>query len=265
MTDMHDVVTAAIDDATKARARISKSRPKQVRNAEERQYVAAIAHTWFRSRRPHVLQQFTGNTDVAAVDGLYQRILAATDTSAARSTYLGDLRQVKEHLIALRGASLTIQMPAPSADSAPDFSKLAADAQMKDILVRRWHECKRCIDAEAHLAAIVMMGGLLEALFVARANTMQNKAPLFKAKATPQDAKTKKPLDLREWTLAPYIAVGHELGWITQSAKDVAVVLRDYRNYVHPEKERAHGIVLTGADSAMLWEIAKSLARQLLT
>jgi hypothetical protein len=109
-----------------------------------------------------------------------------------------------------------------------------------------------------------MMGGLLEALFVARANRMTNKSALFKAKATPLDSKTKKPIDLRDWTLGPYIDVGHELRWITKSGKDVAAVLRDYRNYIHPEKERSHGIVLTPHDSAMLWDVTKNLARQVL-
>jgi hypothetical protein len=135
---------------------------------------------------------------------------------------------------------------------------------MREILERRWDECQRCLDAEAHLAATVMMGGLLEALFVARANRLQDKKPLFTAKATPLDSQTKKPLPLSRWTLQPYLDVGHELGWISSSAKDIAVVLRDYRNYVHPEKERSHGVTLTAHDSDMFWQVTKSLARQLL-
>ena len=114
------------------------------------------------------------------------------------------------------------------------------------------------------LAATVMMGGLLEALFVARANLMPNKAPLFRAIGTPLEAKTKKPIPLKEWTLRPYIDVAAELGWISRSGKDVAAVLRDYRNYIHPEKERAHGVNLNNHDSSMFWAVTKSLARQLL-
>jgi hypothetical protein len=109
-----------------------------------------------------------------------------------------------------------------------------------------------------------MMGGLLEALFVARANLLPNKSPLFRAKSTPLSPKTKKPLALSEWTLRPYIDVGAEIGWISRSGKDVAAVLRDYRNYIHPEKERSHGVRLSDQDSDMLWEVTKSLARQLL-
>ena len=36
---------------------------------------------------------------------------------------------------------------------------------MRGILGRRWEECRKCIAADAPLAAVVMMGGLLEALF----------------------------------------------------------------------------------------------------
>ncbi len=149
-------------------------------------------------------------------------------------------------------------------ERAPDFSTLAGDPVMRGVLERRWVECQRCIAAEAHLAATVMMGGLLEALFVARANRLADKSPLFKARATPIDPRTKKPLDLRDWALAAYLDVGYELQWITRSGKDVGVVLRDYRNYVHPEKERSHGVVLGPDDSGMFWEVTKSLIRQVL-
>lgn len=136
---------------------------------------------------------------------------------------------------------------------------------MQAILTRRWVECGQCLVAEAPLAATIMMGGLLEALFVSRANKLNNKAVLFASAAAPTDAKTKKPLELRQWTLAPYIDVGYELNWISRSAKDIAVVLRDYRNYVHPEKERSHGVVLSLDDAKMLWEVTKGLSKELLS
>jgi hypothetical protein len=64
--------------------------------------------------------------------------------------------------------------------------------------------------------------------------------------------------------LDSYIKVGHELRWITESAKDVADVLKEYRNYIHPEKERRHGVVLAFNDSMMFWSVTKELVRQLL-
>lgn len=263
MNDSLTLIEACIAEAIKARSKVSKVKQPQVRTRELRDYLASVAHAWFQSRRPILLARFLPDA-LGAVDAMYKKILAATDRFTARGTYLTDLKLLAKQLSDLRGTAVTYVPGSPGSQLPPDFTPLAADQAMRDILARRWNECRACIEAKAHLAATVMMGGLLEALFVAKANTLADKSPLFRCKATPIDGKTKKALDLSEWTLAPYIAVGHELGWITQSAKDIAVVLRDYRNYIHPEKERAHGVVLTIHDSAMFWEVTKSLSNQLL-
>jgi hypothetical protein len=72
------------------------------------------------------------------------------------------------------------------------------------------------------------------------------------------------PLPLKDRTLKHFIDVAHELKWISQSAKDVGVVLRDYRNFIHPQKELSHGIELKSDDAALLWDVAKSISKQLL-
>jgi hypothetical protein len=192
-------------------------------------------------------------------------VLSATDKASARTTYKQALNDAKAALIDLRSGLLTAP-PSPGVHLSPppDFSRLAADPVMRSILDARWDECQMCLHTGAHLAATVMMGGFLEALFVARANQLADKGPLFRAKATPIDQKTRKALQLSEWTLRYYIDVGYELGWISRSSKDVAAVLRDYRNYVHPEKQRSHGVTLNAYDAAMFWEVTKSLAQQLL-
>jgi hypothetical protein len=149
-------------------------------------------------------------------------------------------------------------------DIAPDFAPLAGNQAMRDILTRRWHECRKCVKADAHLAAIVMMGGLLEALFVARANKMSDKGTLIAAAAAPKDKTTRKVMNYQEWMLDSYIKVGYELKWISESAMAVADVLKEYRNYIHPAKELRHGVVLAFNDSAIFWQVTKALARQLL-
>jgi hypothetical protein len=186
--------------------------------------------------------------------------------AAARSTYVNALKEAREAVAELLSTVVTGSAPPQAtSDAPPDFSKLAADAEMQAILTRRWEECQRCISAGAPLAATVMMGGLLEALCVARANKMADKAPLFKQKTTPLDPQTKKPLQLKDWTLRAYLDVGHDLNWISRPGKDIAVVLRDYRNYIHPQKEYSHGVILDPGDAQLFWELAKGLCRQILT
>jgi hypothetical protein len=109
-----------------------------------------------------------------------------------------------------------------------------------------------------------MMGGLLEGLLLAKINQLSNKTSVFSAATKPMDPRTGKALQLKEWTLKNYIDVAHELGWITKTTKDIGEVVRDYRNFIHPQKELSHGIVLEVGDAQMLWEVAKSITLQLL-
>jgi hypothetical protein len=245
---------------------LKKIKAAQVRNAEHRDFLRATALSWFHTRRSAVAQDMGAET-VDQIDIPYRTILNAADKHSSKNTYIDAAKLAKQTLIEARSRAL-VPAPAPIAvrtvDSAPNFAALVSDPTMQNILERRWAECKRCIDVGAPLAATVMMGGLLEALLVARANKLSDKSKLFKAAATPIDPKTKKPLDLRQWMLGPYIDVGHELKWISNSAKHVAVILRDYRNYIHPEKERSHGITLSPDDAAMFWELTKTLSRELL-
>ena len=92
---------------------------------------------------------------------------------------------------------------------------------------------------------------------------LQDKTPVFNAKHAPK-AKDGKTLPLQEWTLRHYIDVAHDLGWISHSAKSVGEVLRDYRNYVHPYKELAHGVVLNEHDADMFWSVSRAMVRQVI-
>lgn len=264
MSASADPIEACFREVERARNRVSRLKTKQVTKVDDRDYLKSVAYSWFKSHRP-LLVASVGEDALEPVDVKLKAVLDATGRLSTRTTYLAALKNAKDDFASLRGIALVPPRSSPSpSESPPDFAALASDPVMKAILERRWNECQRCIRASAPLAATVMMGGLLEALFVARANLMTNKAPLFRAKATLIDSKTKKPLALPQWTLRPYIDVAAELGWISRSGKDVAAVLRDYRNYIHPEKERAHGVSLNDHDSEMFWEVTKSLARQLL-
>jgi hypothetical protein len=266
MSTAIEAVDAALHEVTTARGLISKLRSNQVRGVDQLAGLKSLAYAWFNSHRITIDAKPSG-VDLTAIDDAFQTILNSTTRSAARTTYLGALTRAKNALIELRASLLTVRPPSNiqnSDDIVPDFSPLVGSAEMRDVLTRRWVECCKCVSVEAHLAAIVMMGGLLEALFVARANKMDNKAPLVKATSAPKDKKSGKTLDYQEWMLDSYIKVARELAWITDSARQVADVLKEFRNYVHPAKELRHGVALAHNDSVMFWNVTKSLVRQLL-
>lgn len=266
MPSVHEAIDAAINEAIAARSRLSKLKSSQVRGVDDVASLKATAQTWFHTHRPIIIAQ-APSVDLESVDTCFTTVLDATAKFAAKTTYSNALLNAKAALIAVRSAALTVPLPQPTAgtdDLAPDFSPLAGNQQMRDILTRRWHECAKCVHADAHLAAIVMMGGLLEALFVARANKMPDKNPLTSAANAPKDKATGKTTNYQDWMLDSYIRVGFELKWITESAKDVADKLKEYRNFIHPAKELRYGVTLGLNDSSMFWQVTKALARQLL-
>ena len=261
MNDADEAIYQAIREAERIRSVTRKKSLPQVRGSE-RDIIRATALTWFQSHRPKLVA-IVSAADLRPVDEMYQKIVEASHKSAARSGYVDTLKDISDSLVQLRSRNVVKLAAATTTDAPPDFSKLIADSPMQVILEKRWTECVICISYGAPLAATVMIGGLLEGLLLARVNRENNKTPIFTAGTAPKD-KQNKTLSLKDWTLQDYIAVAHELKWITVAAKDVGVVLRDYRNYIHPQKELSHGVSLTTPDTVILWEVGKSISRQLL-
>src|SRR5262245_60346416 len=264
MTDAYNAVDAAVKEIDNLRRLLKKNRAIQVRSSEECSVIKAVCLTWFKNHRP-VVQPIVGDDLLKDVDATYKDLLSASDRDTSRSRYDQMLKTAYSSLSVIRGYTISSPPKVTSTDTPPSFMPLVSDPAMQEILKRRWNECAKCVTSGAPLAAIVMMGGLLEALLLARVNKDPKKPTIFAAAKAPKDKTTGKTLPLPDWTLRHYIDVAHELGWISSSAKDVGEVVRDYRNYIHPHKELSHGISLNDGDANLIWEIAKSIARQLLT
>lgn len=247
-----------LSDVDKLRTVIRNVRGKQITSAETKAHIGAVAQGWFNTYKA-----MTAGKDVDHIDTIFGALLTAAERSPSTD-------KVRKQLKALRGQIVDLQtemvrdppQPLTPQDIAPSFATVS-NPLMRAILVRRWDECVACLIAGAPMAATVMMGGLLESLFLARINREANQAPIFTAQAAPKD-KQGKTLPLNQWMLGSYIAVSHELGWITQSGKDVSEVLQDYRNYIHPQKELSRQASLTPDDARMFWEVFKAIARRLI-
>ncbi len=269
MTEAQQSIDTAIAEVDNLRKNIKEQRSAQVQSEEEKQIIKATAHAWFNNHRANV-EGVLGGDYLKVVDALYRGLIAAAARGTLRSKYVETFKAIKKQLSALQADHvLVLSQPAASAtppataDTPPHFTPLISDPKMQTILQKRWQECVICVKAGAPLAATVMMGGILEGLLLARINQLSNQAPVHTATAAPRD-KTGKTLPLKDWMLKNFIDVAHELKWITTTAKDIGEVLRDYRNYIHPQKEFSHGISLTPGDAEMLWNIAKSMILQVL-
>jgi hypothetical protein len=268
VTRAQEVIDAAIAEIERLHKTLRSDRSVQVRSDDERQAAKALALAYFNSHRP-VMAAVLGEHQMKSLDEGYRFLIAASGRATLRSKYLAALkfgerllkRIQADHVLAL---SAPAQPVAASSDVPPAFAPLVVDPRMQKILQKRWSECTACVNAGAPLAAIVMMGGLLEGLLLARINQLTDKSPVFKAASAPKDNRTGATLKLNEWGLKNYLDVAHELDWISRATKDIGEVVRDYRNYIHPQKEHSHGIVLTVDDARTLWEIAKSVLAQVL-
>lgn len=264
MTAAHESAEAALQEVDRLRRSLKRGHGVQVRSADERAEARATALAWFNNHRDAVVDQL-GADALLDLDNAYREVLNATARAASRSTYDSLLREIR-HLLTVTRADAIMPVAASAAatsDAPPSFANLVADPTMQEVLTRRWTECVLCLSAGASLAATVMMGGLLEGLLLAKINSLSDKRRVFTAASAPKD-RSGQTLPLSEWTLKNYIDVAHELRWISRSARDIGAVLRDYRNYVHPQKELSHGIRLSVQDAALWWEVSKFIARELL-
>jgi hypothetical protein len=267
VTAAYEAIQAVLAEVERLRKIIARGSSKQVYSASELDLVKANVHTWLHTRRPVLVVAVTESL-LKEPDSAYRDLLAATNRGTSRTRYLALLKTLKRSLSNLQ-ADKAIELSAPpqlpsTPETPPSFSSISSDAEMQQLLTNRWNECVGCIEHSLPLAATVMMGGLLEALLVARINKLSDQSPVFKAKSAPKDKTTGAVLKLREWTLSNYIDVAHELGWISDTYKDVGAILRDYRNYIHPYKEYQHKKRITPDDSKILWEIGKTVIRQVL-
>lgn len=117
----------------------------------------------------------------------------------------------------------------------PDFDKLNLEYGISEILQQRWTEIQSCIDVNATVSAVIMMGSMLEGFLM---GTMQRR-PQIANTASNAPKKDGRVKHFADWTLSDMIDVGHEVGWIQLDVKKFSHALRDFRNIIHPYQQLA--------------------------
>jgi len=148
---------------------------------------------------------------------------------------------------------------APFADCSfppPNFVKITGDENLSVILNERWAEINRCLQSDAHLAGIILMGGVIEAVFLAIVKRYPQKARGCKSAPLDKKGKIKK---IRDWTLNELINVAFDCDWIHQDAARFGHLLRKYRNLVHPwEQLEGESDTPTKDDCSVCWQTVRS-------
>lgn len=125
---------------------------------------------------------------------------------------------------------------------AKDFGRVDIAALPKELTTRqvvqaRLDEIDRCLQAEASLAVIFLVGstleGLLSELALAHASTYAGRpeAPRVKGAVKPVDS----------CTLSELIVVSHALGVLGEDVAQHVNQVRNFRNYIHPRQQLREG------------------------
>lgn len=132
------------------------------------------------------------------------------------------------------------------------------DADLRSILVRDYRELRRIIKAGARKSAVVMCGSIMEAILLYKLYT-----PEVQAKYQDKYGKPLESPQAKRWELEDLINLITNLGYLDENARSEAHFVRNYRNLIHPGKEKRGELKVTGellvASTALLTHVMKSL------
>jgi len=256
---------SAIQEVDKLKKHLAKQGVLQIRSVADCELIRAYSLAWSHTHRANALS-IVSSEQISKADSLYAKLSTATYKATGKTVYLALLKEIREELLLVQGWSF-VSGGMGTDLKMPDISKLVQNPEMASLLQRRMQEVLDAID-KSPLTATIMMGAVLEALFLARINILADKKALFALKATPKD-KNGKPHELKEWGLNDFIEISHEMGWIRKPLKDISTVLRDYRNIIHPVKELSlmremkTDILVNDSDTKMFWRVFFELSEQI--
>lgn len=136
--------------------------------------------------------------------------------------------------------------------SKPDFKLLGIESEYSDLLNSRWEEVDKCLQSQAYLASIILMGSLLEGILNWALMKFPEKA--FRASASPKDG-TGKPKPFRDWSLSQMIDVACELKWLEIDVKRFSNSVREFRNLVHPYQQFKEGVIPDEDTCKISWQV----------
>ena len=194
-----------------------------------------------------------------------------SDTAQQVLGYLNNILQVEGLQVDVHGVDPYLlerkaSAPDPKAKemavaSPPDFDEIVGDEVLAKVLLFRWQEVQKCVQAEAYLSAVVMMGSVLEGVLLHKFE--KNLEIGNRARNSPQDKKTGKPKPVKDWGLSAMIDVAHEVGWLEGDVKRFSHALRESRNLIHPYVQRQLGDVPTQHTCSICWEVVRAAITEL--
>lgn len=146
---------------------------------------------------------------------------------------------------------------------APDLTKITQIMPgLEPIIQARWIEAQRCQHSGASLAAVILMGSILEALLLARCSMSPSDA--YQSPAAPKDRNSGKSVAIHDWTLSVLIDVAVSKAWLKTDRGGFSHALRQSRNIVHPYEHARTGADFDESTCKVCWQVLNASVDDLL-
>jgi len=136
-----------------------------------------------------------------------------------------------------------------------DVDKIKLDGLLLSVIQHRLEEAQKCLKANAPLSVIFLAGSILEGILLSVAS--QDAKKFNQSKSAPKD-KAGKVRQFHEWSLAQFIDVAHETGFLKRDVKQFSHELRDFRNYIHPGYQAASNFQPTKHTAEICLQVLKA-------
>lgn len=140
------------------------------------------------------------------------------------------------------------------------IDKIGLDGSVTDVLNYRFKEIKICLEQDAPLSAIFLIGSTLEGILLGVA--LKNIIEFNKANCSPKD-KDGKVKQFPMWSLSNLIDVAFELKLLNQDVKKFSHSLRDFRNYIHPYEQMSSNFQPDKHTAKICWQVLRAGIYQL--
>jgi hypothetical protein len=114
-----------------------------------------------------------------------------------------------------------------------DVNDIVADKDIAALVQQRIDEVNICREHGAGLAAVILLGSLLEGLLLDAAENRTIPETTWAA------VQLHRPDSARKWSLAGLIKIAHHLGWIDFDVNKFGDAIKEFRDMVHVNRQRS--------------------------
>ena len=142
-----------------------------------------------------------------------------------------------------------------------NIDSLGLSPGVSEIIKHRLTETELCVRNDAPLAAIFLIGSIMEGLLLGTATTYPR---LFnQAQCAPKDNSTGQVRRFPDWTLNNFIDVAAEIGILKHDVQKFSHVVRDFRNYIHPYSQMTSQFQPDKQTTMICFQVLKAAINQI--